>query len=105
MEIFKNLEIFKIYPGSDYPDCWEAIANTVKALANWECEHCSHVHAPELGRTLTTHHLNGKKNDCRYENLVALCQACRLHIQAVYVPGQLRFGTECYPWAKKRGLI
>ncbi len=33
-------------------------------------------------RVLTTHHLNGVKADCRWHNLVPLCQRCHLHIQA-----------------------
>jgi hypothetical protein len=105
MQNFENLGIFRVYPGTDYPDCWKPIANTVKTLANWECEHCGHVHAPELGRCLTVHYLNGNKADCRYENLVALCQACHLHIQAVYRPGQYRLTGEQYSWAVKRGLM
>lgn len=32
-------------------------------------------------RILTTHHLNGVKHDCRWWNLVALCQRCHLQIQ------------------------
>lgn len=32
-------------------------------------------------RILTVHHLNGTKWDCRWWNLVALCQACHLSIQ------------------------
>jgi hypothetical protein len=33
-------------------------------------------------RILTVHHLNGIKHDCRWWNLVALCQRCHLTIQA-----------------------
>ena len=32
-------------------------------------------------RVLTVHHLNGVKHDCRWWNLVALCQRCHLTIQ------------------------
>lgn len=32
-------------------------------------------------RILTVHHLNGKKEDCRWWNLAALCQRCHLAIQ------------------------
>lgn len=32
-------------------------------------------------RILTVHHLNGVKHDCRWWNLVALCQRCHLSIQ------------------------
>lgn len=33
-------------------------------------------------RVLTVHHLNGVKFDCRWWNLVSLCQRCHLTIQA-----------------------
>lgn len=33
-------------------------------------------------RILTVHHLNGIKHDCRWWNLVALCQRCHLSVQA-----------------------
>ena len=33
-------------------------------------------------RILTVHHLNGIKHDCRWWNLVALCQRCHLSIQS-----------------------
>lgn len=36
-------------------------------------------------RILTVHHLNGVKHDCRWWNLVALCQRCHLTIQAKVV--------------------
>lgn len=47
---------------------------------------------PEVGleieaqwRVLTVHHLNGVKADCRWWNLVALCQRCHLQIQGKVV--------------------
>lgn len=43
-------------------------------------------------RILTVHHLNGKKHDCRWWNLVALCQRCHLHIQ-----GKVQM-ERVYPW-------
>lgn len=33
-------------------------------------------------RILTVHHLNGVKHDCRWWNLVSLCQRCHLSIQS-----------------------
>jgi len=33
-------------------------------------------------RILTVHHLNGVKHDCRWWNLVALCQRCHLSVQS-----------------------
>lgn len=87
----------------DYPDNWQEIANEIKEAAGWCCEHCHHPHDPAVNRVLTVHHLDGDKSNCDYENLVALCQVCHLHIQARYIPGQLMF--EPYPWAVKRGLM
>jgi hypothetical protein len=34
-------------------------------------------------RILTVHHLNGNKGDCRWWNLVSLCQRCHLRVQRV----------------------
>ena len=39
----------------------------------WNCE--------SEWRILTVHHLNGIKHDCRWWNLVSLCQRCHLTIQ------------------------
>lgn len=67
------------------------------------CEHCGHSNDPEGGYALTVHHLNGDKSDCSFENLVALCQRCHLHIQGRYTPGQQ--WLICRPaWAEARGL-
>jgi 5-methylcytosine-specific restriction endonuclease McrA len=87
---------------TDYPDDWEKIAREIKNRSGWMCEHCGVGHNPAGGYCLTVHHLDGDKSNCAYENLVALCQRCHLHIQAVYYPGQLMFSP--YPWAVKRGL-
>ena len=76
---------------STYPDNWSAIAIAVKNLAGWRCEHCGHVHDVPNGYMLTVHHLNGNKSDCRFTNLVALCQRCHLRIQSIYYPGQAFF--------------
>lgn len=39
-------------------------------------------HREAQWRVLTVHHLNGVKYDCRWWNLVSLCQRCHLTIQA-----------------------
>lgn len=87
---------------NDYPANWLDIAQQIKDQANWKCEHCNYTHDIPNGYMLTVHHLNMDKADCRYENLVALCQRCHLRIQATYKPGQLFFWPP--EWAIKRGL-
>lgn len=96
--------ILKIYHIHGYPLNWDDIANEIKDQARWQCEHCGHPHDPEYGYTLTVHHLDGNLPDCRYKNLVALCQRCHLHIQNTYWPGQLML-VEPWPWAVARGLM
>lgn len=61
-----------------YIDEFPGIAGEVFAAAKGK------VPAPEISakwRILTVHHLNGIKHDCRWWNLVALCQRCHLSIQ------------------------
>ena len=43
-------------------------------------------------RTLTVHHLDGDKANCRLWNLAALCQQCHLQIQAKVCWDQTYFG-------------
>ena len=64
---------------NDYPENWDEIARGVKEKAGYLCEMCYSPSVP--GRILTVHHLNGDKSDCRYQNLVALCQVCHLRLQ------------------------
>ena len=70
---------------SDYPDNWPEIATQVKNESGWKCIRCGHLHDPEMGRTLTVHHLDLSPANCAWWNLVALCQSCHLHIQAKVV--------------------
>ena len=86
-----------------YPKDWAEIAERIKTLAGWRCEHCGHEHAPGKGYTLTVHHLDGDKSNCGFGNLVALCQRCHLRIQAKYVPGQLWL-CAVPGWVARRGL-
>lgn len=65
----------------EYPADWPEIATRVKREAEGRCVRCGHVHAPEVGRTLTVHHLDNDKSNVRWWNLPALCQACHLQIQ------------------------
>lgn len=94
-----------IYPTpNQYPAEWPALAKTIKDLAGWQCEHCGHPHNVATGHVLTVHHINGLKHDCRYSNLVALCQRCHLHIQHRYRPDQPRLIGPRPAWAAVRGL-
>ena len=89
-----------------YPVNWPEIATAVKEWAGWHCEHCGHSHDPAAGYILTVHHLDGIKTNCEWGNLVALCQRCHLHIQAVYVPGQLFLPLHDPPtWIMVREIV
>jgi len=85
-----------------YPANWAEIALEVKRRAGGRCERCGHLHDPANGRTLTVHHLDGNPANCAPENLVALCQACHLHVQATYRPGQLPLPGMGEPWLERR---
>lgn len=81
----------------EYPADWKAIAQRVKDDANWRCVRCGHDHDPSRGRCLTVHHFNGDKARCERWNLMALCQACHLSVQARVDPANgLMF--EPAPW-------
>jgi hypothetical protein len=80
-----------------YPANWPAISHHtrfVRAAGRCECEgecgrgthdgRCPNLHdAPAYGTgskvVLTTAHLNHQPEDCRPENLRAMCQGCHLH--------------------------
>lgn len=89
-----------------YPENWPEISLRTKEDAGWRCVRCRHpdfspeersevnrcgrrecdgfCRHPKRGkkRVLTVHHLDGEKDNCRWWNLVALCQVCHLYIQA-----------------------
>lgn len=64
-----------------YPDDWPAIATAVKEAAGWSCVRCGHDHEPSSGHTLTVHHADIDPSNCRWWNLLPLCQRCHLSIQ------------------------
>jgi hypothetical protein len=68
-------------PIGEYPADWPEIARRTKDEAGWCCVRCQHPHDPPNGYTLTVHHLNMDKSDCRWFNIAALCQRCHLSIQ------------------------
>lgn len=72
---------------------------------DWECVAAGNLPGGETGelvraggtcearyRILTVHHLDGDKGNCRWWNLVALCQRCHLTIQ-----GKVQM-ARVYPW-------
>ena len=82
----------------EYPPDWLMIARRVKDEARWHCIRCGTSHA-HPGRVLTVHHWNGDKADCRWWNLMALCQGCHLSIQGRVNPDQV-FAAEHTEWCK-----
>jgi hypothetical protein len=69
----------------EYPPDWKQIADKTKDEAGWKCIRCDHQHDPKKGYCLTVHHLDIDPSNCRWWNLVALCQKCHLTIQAKVV--------------------
>lgn len=67
-----------------YPDDWDSIASRVKNAVEWHCQACGRAcRLPgetfdTHKRTLTVAHINHCPEDCRDENLVALCAPCHL---------------------------
>lgn len=47
-----------------------------EAIKNRDGRKCQGCGAPELESTLTVHHINYVKKDCRQRNLIALCSGC-----------------------------
>jgi len=73
----------------EYATDWREVAELVKTEAGWRCVRCGHAHDPAAGRCLTVHHFDGDKANNERWNLMALCQACHLSVQArvdPYVP-------------------
>lgn len=70
----------------EYPKEWPEISRRVKDEAGNACARCSHAHDPAKGRTLTVHHLDGDKGNGARWNLMPLCQACHLSVQARVSP-------------------
>lgn len=73
-----------------------------------DCQHGGPIHVfgglafPAVGarwRILTVHHLDGDKANCRWWNLVALCQRCHLRVQRVVVMARV------WPWAHSAWFV
>ncbi|MGE0311504.1 MAG: HNH endonuclease [Lautropia sp.] len=63
-------------PLNDYPSDWPAISARMRARAGYRCSACAMVLDGPLKQYLDVHHRNGRRNDCRPENLQVLCVAC-----------------------------
>lgn len=88
----------------NYPDDWNTVAAAVKDASGRRCVRCLHPDDPSdtprgmfcdvkcrhekngKQRVLTVHHMNGDKADCRWFNLLPLCQVCHLQIQGKVIP-------------------
>ena len=73
-----------------YPNNWKEIATKVKEEADWKCEKCGkQCRRPgepfdTHRNTLTVAHLNHTPEDCRRENLRALCAPCHLRYDTAH---------------------
>lgn len=71
-----------------YPKDWKQISLRIKEQADWKCQQCGkQCRRPKEPfdthkRTLTVAHLNHIPEDCREENLKALCAPCHLRYDA-----------------------
>lgn len=84
---------------NDYPKDWRHIATECKEAAGWRCIRCNHENTREGARVLTVHHFDGDKSNCRWWNLLALCQRCHLSFQSRVNP-EVPYWFEHSDWLK-----
>ena len=84
-----------------YPADWKQLATSVKKKAGWICQGCG-MQCRRPGepfdthrRTLTVHHINHRPEDCREENLIALCAGCHLRADAEHHAETRRANKPC----------
>lgn len=103
----------------EYARDWPDIADRAKAQAGHRCVRCGHPDGDRMFggarvlkqctvecthlrdgklRMLTVHHLDGDKGNNRWWNLLALCQACHLSVQARVNP-EVGLLFDPRPWA------
>lgn len=98
----------------EYPPGWDSIGDRVRDEAGNRCIRCGHPQGdtptlrvpcddrcahPRDGklRILTVHHFDGDKSNCKWWNLMALCQGCHLTIQGRVIP-ERPWLFEFSPW-------
>lgn len=86
-KLVRNFDIEIHGEGGNFPDdVLRAIGEPTRIKKLKPCDkQCRHPEDGKL-RQLTVHHLDGDKSNCRWWNLLALCQKCHLEIQARVVP-------------------
>ena len=65
----------KTYRPDDYTSEWDKVSIKKRQEKNWTCESCGTNYKTRKAK-LHTHHINGRKDDNRDENLKVLCDAC-----------------------------
>jgi hypothetical protein len=98
-----------------YPDDWDEISAAIKQRAGWRCEctgECGRGHYTRCDRidrstvivdrkpvriVLTVAHLNHTPEDCREDNLKAMCQGCHVHYDRDHHE-QTRIQREAREW-------
>lgn len=93
---------WKVQTRGEYPPDWPEIAIRTKEAAGFRCIRCTHPNEREGWYILTVHHWDGDKANCKWWNLMALCQRCHLSVQARVNPDQpyvFEHADWCKPYA------
>jgi hypothetical protein len=82
-----------VSPEGELLACYQAYNGGLDtARAGWLADDAPPCRIEAQWRILTVHHLNGNKADCRWWNLVSLCQRCHLRVQRVVLMERV------WPW-------
>ena len=88
----------------EYPVDWKLISKEIIKLQKNTCYFCPAENYKPHWKTgsrvvLTTHHIDGDKNNNSKQNLIALCQRC--HLRLDLERHQKRFGINKHYWEEK----